>query len=149
MIKSNFETVTPDSVNLLYLTPEKIQRLVSAFCDLLKKHLKDPNELRGMSVVLYRADDGWSLEPVVGRFNRRDYVVVVELPEDIYSKPLDEAMIDLAIVVAIKIANSSRTINSNLNRDPERMSETNKKAAQKRWSDSKTGEFAINKTLGA
>lgn len=105
---------------------------------MVRGSLKSAEELRGTHIVLARLEDGWDLLALdTHRFNRRDYVTVIDLPEDIYSESLEDALIDLAGIISAKLTNASRAINATKTKSDEERSEIAKKAAAARWSDRK------------
>ncbi|MBQ6396202.1 hypothetical protein IJH89_01290 [Candidatus Saccharibacteria bacterium] len=115
------------------MTPEKIRELTNHFCHMVKKYLRSPEELRGKCVVLSRVEGGWDLTTVTKPFNRRNYVAVVDLPDDLFEESLDDAIIDLAGLISRKLTDSARAINSQRKREKKQIVENAKKAAAARW----------------
>lgn len=119
------------------MTPEQIRELTNCFCRMVKKYMRSPEELRGKCVVLSRVEGGWDLTNASRPFDRRDFVAVVDLPDDLFEESLDDAIIDLAGIISRKLTNSSRSINANLNRNKKLQAEKNRIAgklgAKKRW----------------
>lgn len=115
------------------MTPEQIRTITNHFCRMTKKCIKSPEELRNVSIVLERIDEGWDLKTIRGKFNRRKYVTVIDLPEDLYSESLDDAIIDLAGIISRRLAGSARALNSTAKYDKETMSRNGRRGAEARW----------------
>lgn len=115
------------------MTPEIIRKLTNDFVKFTKKTIRGSADLANVAIGLKRHEDGWELVAVQKPVPRREYVTVVELPDDIGTEPLDDAMIDLAGAISRKLTASSTIINSNLKRTAEKRSEIGRTGGRNRW----------------
>lgn len=113
---------------------DKVEQLVTAFIRTMRTFAIEPNTARGTCVVLIKTEDGgWSLEAKKQPVEKRDYVCVVEIPDDIFDEPTETFYARLSTHLAIRLAKAVPAINANLGRTPEQKTAAARKAVAARW----------------
>lgn len=114
------------------LDKEKIRHLIETFIHTARTELTTPEErniMAGGSVGLKKTDNEWALEIVRGRKTKKGvYVTWVDLPDDIFELRAPDFWTSVAIVIAMKLANSATAINANAKRSPEKRKELSENA---------------------
>lgn len=111
---------------------DKVQSLVVGFVRPLKMFEADIKQIKGSSVVLYRHEDGYTLESKRAP-KAREGVCVIDIPDAFFSCDPEEFYIKLTALLAVRLTRAVPKIRGNACRDPKAMSEANKKAVAARW----------------
>jgi len=120
------------------LTQDNIRELTYRFCRVGRKFVNLAEFSKDDAIVLNRDEAGWTLQIVHRPIPHRRYPVVIDLPEDLFSREDNEDFFtDLAAIIAIKLTNSARIINSNEKRSSEQRKEISRKGNEARH---KSGE---------
>lgn len=87
-----------------------------------------------LTLGLKRVESGWALVPVEGKFKKRDYATIIDLPIWLWQTPYsDNFFASLDAFLAIKLTQASRAIKSNASRTAEQRQASARKAIQARW----------------
>lgn len=111
---------------------EKVQSLVVGFIRPLRMFATNIKSIKGTSVVLYRHEDGYTLEGKISP-KAREGVCVIKLPDELFDCDKEDFFINLASFLSIRLTRAVPKIRGNACRDPKAMSEANKKAIAARW----------------